>query len=96
MPFSACASSHAPSAPDRRKVCQLHDLEAALLDKMQTGPPSHLLSIEVVTVMHVLMLPQVCRDLSHLGIELYICVALLAKHNGILEGNAEKGWGSKT
>lgn len=44
----------------------------------------HLLGIQVVSVVHVLVLAQVCCDLSHLGVKLYICVALFPKHDGIL------------
>lgn len=49
-----------------------------------------LLSVEVISVMHMLMFPQVCGDLSHFCVELHICVSLLPKHDGILRAESRK------
>ena len=46
---------------------------------------THLFSMQVVAVMHVLVLAQICGDLSHLCVELDVNVFLLAKQDGILK-----------
>ena len=40
---------------------------------------------EVVSVVHVLMLPQVRRDLAHLRVELHVLLLLLSEQNRVLE-----------
>ena len=46
---------------------------------------TNLLSPEIITVMHVLVLAQVCGDLSHFCVELYIIMLLVSKHDGVLQ-----------
>ncbi len=47
--------------------------------------PFSLLGRQVVPVVHVLMLAQVSRNLSHLSVKLDIQLFLLAEQNGILK-----------
>lgn len=46
--------------------------------------PSHLFSIEIITVMHVSMLAQVRGYLTDFGVKLHVNVLLLAEENGML------------
>lgn len=79
----------------------LHFLNEVLKGRLEFVPhfTLHLLGVQVVSVVHVLVLAQVCGNLSHLCVELYICMALLPKHDGVLipqkththtNGNVEK------
>ena len=49
---------------------------------------THLFSMQIITVMHVLMFAQVCGDLSHFSVELDIYVLLLAKQDSVLHTSA--------
>lgn len=44
-----------------------------------------LLGSQIIPVVHVLMLPQVSRDLSHFSVELYVDVFLLSEHDSMLQ-----------
>ena len=44
-----------------------------------------LLCRQVVSVMHVLVLPKVCRDLSDLCVELHVLLLLLAEHDRVFQ-----------
>lgn len=65
---------------------RLHLLNEVLEGRFELVPhlSLHLLGIQVVPVVHVLVFAQVGGDLADLSVKLYVCVASLAKHDGVL------------
>lgn len=87
-----CGVPHSPQVSEGHLELQLlssqrlHLLDEVLEGRLQLVPhlPLHLLCVQVVPVVHVLVLAQVCGDLSHLRVELDVRVASLPKHDGVL------------
>lgn len=60
------------------------DAELHIVMLLMVGEKQYLLSMKVISVMHVLMLAEICCDLTNFCVELDINVLLLAKQYSIL------------